>query len=74
MDEELLIEDISHHEELLRIQRRNLRLVDIQVAQHGPFDAPLHLQGARDELRSEIARIERKLRNLRARLRRVRRL
>jgi hypothetical protein len=72
MDEELLIEEISHHEELLRIQRRNLRVVDIQVAQHGPFDAPLHLQGARDELRSEVARLDRKLRTLRTRLRRIR--
>jgi hypothetical protein len=73
MDEELLVEDIGHHEKLLQIQRRNLRMVEIQVAQHGPLDVPLHLQGARDELRAEIARIERALRDLRARLRRMRR-
>ena len=73
MDEELLIEEISHQETLLRIQRRNLRALEIQVAQHGPFDVPLHLQGARDELKNEIARIERTLRDLRARLRRKKR-
>jgi hypothetical protein len=73
MDEELLIEEISHQETLLRIQRRNLRALEIQVAQHGPFDVPLHFQSARDELRHEIARIERALRDLRARLRRLRR-
>jgi hypothetical protein len=74
MDEELLIEEISHQEALLRIQRRNLRALEIQVAQHGPFDVPLHMQIARDELREEIARIERMLRDLRARLRRMRRV
>jgi hypothetical protein len=73
MDEQLLIEEIGHQETLLRIQRRNLRALEIQVAQHGPFDVPLHLQGARDELKDEIARIERALRDLRARLRRLRR-
>jgi hypothetical protein len=73
MDEELLIEEIGHQETLLRIQRRNLRALEIQVAQHGPFDVPLHLQGALDELKDEIARIERVLRDLRARLRRLRR-
>ena len=74
MDEELLIEEIGHQEALLRIQRRNLRALEIQVAQHGPFDVPLHLQGARGELRDEIVRIERTLRDLRARLRRSRRV
>jgi hypothetical protein len=73
MDEELLIEEISHQETLLRIQRRNLRALEIQVAQHGPFDVPLHLQGARDELKHEIARIERTLRDMQARLRRIKR-
>jgi hypothetical protein len=73
MDEQLLIEEIGHQETLLRIQRRNLRALEIQVAQHGPFDVPLHLHGARDELKDEIARIERALRDLRARLRRLRR-
>jgi hypothetical protein len=73
MDEELLIEEIGHQETLLRIQRRNLHALEIQVAQHGPFDVPLHLQGARDELKNEIARIERTLRDLRARLRRKKR-
>jgi hypothetical protein len=73
MDEELLIEEIGHQEALLRIQRRNLRLLEIQAAQYGPFDVPLHIQGARDELKEEIARIERALRDLRARLHRIRR-
>lgn len=73
MDEELLIEEISHQEELLRIQRRHLRAIEIQVAKHGPLDVPLHIQGARDELREEIARIERTLRDLRTRLRRIKR-
>jgi hypothetical protein len=73
MDQEQLIEEIGHQETLLRIQRRNLRALEIQVAQHGPFDVPLHLQGARDELKHEIARIERALRDLRARLRRTKR-
>ena len=73
MDEELLIEEISHQETLLRIQRRNLRMLEIQVAQHGPFDVPLHLQSARDELKHEVVRIERALRDLRARLRRIKR-
>jgi hypothetical protein len=74
MDEELLIEEISHQEALLRIQRRNLHALEIQVAQHGPFDVPLHMQSARDELREEIVRIERMLRDLRVRLRRIRRV
>jgi len=73
MDEVFFFEDGGHRETLLRIQRRNLRALEIQVAQHGPFDVPLHLQGARDELRDEIARIERALRDLRARLRRLKR-
>jgi hypothetical protein len=73
MDEALLIEEINHQEALLRIQRRNLRAIEIQVAKHGPFDVPLHIQGARDELKDEIARIERTLRDLRARLRRIKR-
>jgi hypothetical protein len=73
MDEELLIEEISHQETLLRIQRRNLRALEVQVAQHGPFDVPLHIQGARAELQTEITRLERTLRELRARLRRIRR-
>ena len=73
MDEELLIEEIGHQETLLRIQRRNFRMLEIQVAQHGPLDVPLHLQSARDELKHEIARIERSLRDLRARLRRIKR-
>lgn len=73
MDEELLIEEIGHKETLLRIQRRNLRALEIQIAQHGPLDVPLHMQIARDELREEIEQIERTLRDLRARLRRVRR-
>ena len=73
MDEELLIEEIGHKETLLRIQRRNLRALEIQIAQHGPIDVPLHMQTARDELRQEIAQIERTLRDLQARLRRLRR-
>jgi hypothetical protein len=73
MDEELLIEEIGHKETLLRIQRRNFRALEIQIAQHGPLDVPLHMQIARDELREEIEQIERTLRDLRARLRRVRR-
>jgi hypothetical protein len=73
MDEEQLNEEIGHQETLLRIQRRNLRALEIQVAQHGPFDVPLHLQGARDELKHEIVRLERALRDLRARLRRIKR-
>jgi hypothetical protein len=74
MDEEQLIEEIGHQETLLRIQRRNFRMLEIQVAQHGPFDVPLHLQSARDELKHEIARIERSLRDLHARMRRLRRM
>ena len=70
MDQELLLEEINHQEELLRIQRRHLRAIEIQVAKHGPLDVPLHIQGARDDLREEIGRIERTLRDLRARLRR----
>jgi hypothetical protein len=73
MDEGLLIEEISHHETLLRIQRRNLRALEIQSAQHGPLDVPLHIQGARAELEAEIARLDRVLRDLRTRLRRLKR-
>jgi hypothetical protein len=73
MDEALLHEEINHQEELLRIQRRHLRALEIQVAKHGPLDVPLHIQGARDDLRDEIVRIERTLRDLRARLRRLHR-
>jgi hypothetical protein len=73
MDEALLIEEIGHHETLLRIQRRNLRALEIQAAQYGPLDVPLHIQGARDEVKEEIARLDRVLRDLRARLRRIRR-
>jgi hypothetical protein len=71
MDEELLIEEISHKEALLKIQRRNIRALELQIAQYGPFDVPLHMQGAQDDLRAEIARIERALRDLRSRLRRL---
>jgi hypothetical protein len=71
MDEEQLIEEISHHELLLKIQRRNLRALELQIAQHGPFDVPLHMRGAQDDLRAEIARLERALRDLRARQRRL---
>jgi hypothetical protein len=70
MDEEQLIEEISHHESLLKIQRRHLRALELQIAQHGPFDVPLHMRGAHDDLRAEIARLDRALRDLRARLRR----
>jgi hypothetical protein len=73
MDEALLIEEIGHHETLLRIQRRNLRALEIQAAQYGPLDVPLHIQGAHDEVKEEIARIERALRDLRTRLRRLKR-
>ena len=71
MDEEQLIEEISHHESLLKIQRRNLRALELQIAQHGPFDVPLHMRGAQDDLRAEIARLDRALHDLRARLRRL---
>jgi hypothetical protein len=70
MDAEQLIEEISHHESLLKIQRRNLRALELQIAQHGPFDVPLHMQGAQDDLRAEVVRLDRALRDLRARLRR----
>jgi hypothetical protein len=70
MDEEQLIEEIGHHESLLKIQRRNLRALELQIAQYGPFDVPLHMRGAQDDLRNEIARLDRALRDLRARLRR----
>ncbi|HEX9373736.1 MAG TPA: hypothetical protein VF897_22175 [Roseiflexaceae bacterium] len=73
MDEELLIEEINHREALLKIQRRNLRALELQIAQHGPFDVPLHMQIARDELRAEVTRIDGALRDLRARLRRLKR-
>ena len=71
MDAEELIEEISHHESLLKIQRRNLRALELQIAQHGPFDVPLHMRGAQDDLRAEIVRLDRALRDLRARLRRL---
>jgi hypothetical protein len=71
MDEEQLIEEISHQESLLKIQRRNLRALELQIAQHGPFDVPLHMRGAQDDLRTEVVRLDRTLRDLRARLRRL---
>lgn len=74
MDEELLVEEIGHYETLLLIQRRNLRALEIQAARHGPFDVPLHIQSARDELRSEIGRIERLLLVLRVRFDLARRM
>ena len=70
MDEEQLIEEISHHEALLKIQRRNQRVLELQIAQYGPFDVPLHMRGAQEDLRAEIARLDRALRDLRVRLRR----
>ena len=73
MDEAELVEEINHQETLLKIQRRNLRALALQIAQHGPFDVPLHMQTAQDDLRSEVARIEHMLRNLRTRLRRAHR-
>lgn len=73
MDQEQLIEEIDHHEALLKIQRRHLRTLELQIAQYGPFDVPLHLQSAREELGAEVARIEAALRELRARLRRIQR-
>jgi hypothetical protein len=74
MDEELLVEEIGHYETLLLIQRRNLRALELQAARHGPFDVPLHIQSARDELRSEIGRLERLLLVLRVRLDLARRM
>jgi hypothetical protein len=74
MDEELLVDEINHQEALLKIQRRNLRTLEIQLAQHGPFDVPLHMQIAREDLRAEIVRIDTMLRELRSRLRRFRRI
>ena len=73
MDQAELIEEIDHREALLKIQRRNLRALELQIAQHGPFDVPLHMQTAHEDLRSEIARLERNMRDLRARLRRAQR-
>lgn len=67
MDEELL-EEIGHQEALLRVQRRNLRVLELQAAGHGPFDVPLPIQGALSELRAEVIRLERKLLALRAQL------
>lgn len=67
MDETLLIiEEISHYEALLRIQRRNQRVLELQAARHGPFAAPLAIQSAQDEVRAEVLRIERTLLALRA--------
>jgi hypothetical protein len=74
MEEELLVEEINHQEALLKIQRRNLRALELQLAQHGPFDVPLHMQIAREDLRAEVARLDVLLRELRSRLRRVRRI
>jgi catechol 2,3-dioxygenase-like lactoylglutathione lyase family enzyme len=68
MDEELLVEEVSHHEALLRVQRRNLRALELQAARHGPFDVPLPIQSALSELRAEVVRIERTLLALRAQL------
>lgn len=73
MNEELLLEEINHQEALLKIQRRNLRTLELQIAQYGPFDVPLHMQVAQEDLRAEVARVEGLLRELRARLRRLRR-
>lgn len=73
MDQAELVEEISHQEMLLKIQRRNQRALALQIAQHGPFDVPLHMQTAQEDLRAEIARIEHTLRNLRSRLRRLKR-
>jgi catechol 2,3-dioxygenase-like lactoylglutathione lyase family enzyme len=64
----LLVEEISHYEALLRVQRRNLRVLELQAARHGPFDVPLPIQGALSELRMEVVRIERMLLALRAQL------
>jgi len=73
MNEELLLEEINHQEALLKIQRRNLRTLELQIAQYGPFDVPLHMQVAQEDLRAAVARVEGLLRELRARLRRLRR-
>jgi hypothetical protein len=73
MNEDELIEEISHNEALLRIQRHNLRALELQIAQHGPFDVPLHMQLAHDELRAEITRLTHTRRDLQARLRRAQR-
>ena len=73
MDEQQLVEEVNHQEALLKIQRRNLRTLEIQIAQYGPFDVPLHLQVAKEDLCAEVARIDGLLRDLRGRLRRLRR-
>ena len=72
MDEADLIEEINHQESLLKIQRRNLRALQLQIAQHA-LDVPIHLQTAQEDLSVEIARLERAIRDLHARLRRVQR-
>jgi hypothetical protein len=73
MDEQTLVEEINHQEALLKIQRRNQHTLELQIAKYGPFDVPVHLQVAHEDLRAEVARLEAALRDLRARLRRARR-
>lgn len=72
MNTDELREELEHQYALMRIQRQNLRRLELQIAQHGPIDVPLHLLAARDDLRAELARLDRSVAELRRRLRRGR--
>lgn len=68
-----MVEEISHQEALLQIQRRNLRALELQIAQYGLFEVPVHLQLAKQDLAVEVTRLDNVVRELKTRLRRLRR-
>jgi hypothetical protein len=53
-----------HVERLLRIHRRTLNKLDIQIAQSTEMEAPVHKLTQRDDERDEIRQLEEKLRSL----------
>jgi len=65
-----MIDDpVKHIEELLKINRDNLRRLEKQIAQHGgEMEAPIRLLSQRDEVLAEIKRLENELRQLRQRV------
>ncbi len=62
-------DSIESIQNLLQIYRRNLQQLEKQIALHGgEMSTPLHLLNQRDEVRTEIGRLEARLRELEMRV------
>ena len=59
-------EEVEHLRELLRIHRRNLMILEEQIARFTEMEAPIHKLNQRDLERAKIQRLEKELRALEA--------